>query len=165
PTRGDLGLVASSRPGVAQRAPLRKAGLIFEQDQAFTPFGRTENGGPLLLQPCQTLDRVEMVRDKARPLKRKAQVVQQRTRIMPIVEHDKLAPDQDPDEDRVPTGCLTTYHAGPGLDQLDQACLVPRSQLRRAATTVTVDQAVHAAQQKGLLPGIKTRRAEAPALA
>src|SRR5215470_3470834 len=51
PARGDLGLVARPRPGVAQRAPLRKAGLIFEQDQAFTPLGRTTNGWPLLLQP------------------------------------------------------------------------------------------------------------------
>src|SRR5215510_5041767 len=46
-----------------------------------------------------------------------------------------------------------------------QAFLLPRSPLRRAATTVTVDQAGHAWQQKDLLPGIKTRRAEAPALA
>ena len=43
-------------------------------------------------------------------------VVQQRTHIMPIVEHAKLALDQDPDKDRVPTGCLTTYHEWPGLD-------------------------------------------------
>ena len=34
-----------------------------------------------------------------------------------------------------------------------------------ATTTVTVDQAVHTTQQKGLLPGIETRWAEAPALA
>src|SRR5262245_5560999 len=106
-----------------------------------------------------------MVRDKACLLKRKAQVVQHRTHIMPIVEHAKLAPDQDPDEDRVPTGCLTPDHEWPGLDQLDQAFLLPRRQLWRAATTVTVDQAVHTAQHKSLLPSIETRWTEAPALA
>jgi hypothetical protein len=157
--------VAPPRPGVAQRAPRRTAGLIFEQDQAFTPLGRPENGWPLLLQPRSTLARVEMVRDKTRLVKRKAQVVPQRTHILPIVEHAKLAPDEDPDEHRMPTGCLTTYHEWPGLAQLYQAFLLPRRQLRRAATTVTVDQAVHATQQKGLLPGIETRGAEAPALA
>src|SRR5215468_10941911 len=155
PTRGDLGLVAPPGPRVAQRAPLSKAGLIFEQDQAFTPLGRTENGWPLLLQPRQTLDCVEMVRDKACLLKRKAQVVQHRTHIMLIVEHAKLAPDQDPDEDRVPTGCLTTYHEWSGLDQLAQAFFLPRRQLWRTATTTTVGQTVHATQQKGLLPGIE----------
>src|SRR4029077_17511340 len=70
-----------------------------------------------------------------------------------------------PDEHRVPTSRLTTHDEWSGLNQLDQALLLPRSQLRSAATTVTVDQAVHAAQQKGLLPVIETRRTEAPALA
>src|SRR5712692_1061597 len=106
-----------------------------------------------------------MIGHKASLLKGKAQVVQQRTHILPIVEHAKLAPDQHPDEDRVPTGRLKTHHEWPGLDQFDQACLLSRSQLRSAATPVTIDQAVHAAQQKGLLPVIETSQAEAPALA
>src|SRR5438132_2519523 len=39
PAGGDLGLVAPSGPGVTQRAPLGKAGLIFKQDQTFTTYG------------------------------------------------------------------------------------------------------------------------------
>jgi hypothetical protein len=45
------------------------------------------------------LSGVEMIGHKARLLKGKAQVMEQRTHIMPIVEHAKLAPDQHPDED------------------------------------------------------------------
>ena len=37
PAGGDLGLMSPSGPGVAQRAPLGKAGLIFKQDQTFAP--------------------------------------------------------------------------------------------------------------------------------
>src|SRR5262245_60179076 len=82
---------------------------------------------------------------------------------MTIVEHPELPPDQHPDEDQVPTGRLTTHHEWPGLEQLDQAFLLPWSQLR-SATTVTVAQAGHTAQQKGLLPVIETGGTEAPAL-
>src|SRR5438132_14179835 len=106
-----------------------------------------------------------MVRHKARLLKRKPQIVQQCRHVLAVVEHAKLAPDQHPDDDRVPTVRLKAHHEWPSLAQLDQAFLLPRSQLWSAATTVTVDQAVHAAEQKGLLPVIETRRAEAPALA
>src|SRR5260370_42695789 len=34
--RTDLRLLAAPRPRIAQRAPLRKAGLILKEDQAFT---------------------------------------------------------------------------------------------------------------------------------
>src|SRR4029450_9799984 len=105
-----------------------------------------------------------MIGHKARLLKGKAQMVQQRTHILPIVEYAKLAPDQHPDEDRVPTGRFKTHHEWPGLDQFNQAFLLSRSQLRSAATPVTIDQGVHTTQQKGLLPGIETSQAEAPAL-
>src|SRR5215510_16509496 len=84
---------------------------------------------------------------------------------MTVVEDAKLAPDQHTDEARVPTGRLTAHDERTGLDQLHQAFLVLRSQLGGAATTVPVDHAGHTAQQQGLLPGIETRRAEAPALA
>src|SRR6266581_3886556 len=165
PTRGHLRLVPPSGPRVAERAPLGKTGFIFKKDQTFAPRGRPYNRRPRVLQPGQALGRVEMVRHKACLLKRKAQVVQQCRHIMTIVQHAKLAPDQHPDEDRVPTGGLKTHHEWPGLEQLDQAFLLPRSQLRSAATTMTIDQAVHTAQQQGLLPVIETRQAEAPALA
>src|SRR5262245_20466314 len=103
-----------------------------------------------------------MVRDKARLLKRKPQVMQQRADIMAIVEDAKLAPDQHADYDRVPTGRLTAHHEWTGLDQLHQAFFLPGRQLLWATTAVPVDQAVQAAQQKSFLPVIETRRAEAP---
>src|SRR5215470_2392749 len=164
-TRGDLWLMPPLRPRVTERAPLSKTGFIFKEDQTFAPPGRPEDRRPFVLKPGQALGRVEMVRDKTRLLKRKAQVVQQCTHIMTVIEDAKLAPDQHADEDRVPTGRLTAHDERTGLDQLHQAFLLSRSQLWGAATTVTVDQAVQATQQKGLLPGIETRRAEAPALA
>src|SRR5438309_11766514 len=99
-----------------------------------------------------------MIRYKAGLLKREPQVGPQRTHVLAVVEHAELTPAQHPEEDRVPTGCLKTHHEWPGLDQLDQAFLLPRSQLRSAATTMTRDQAVHTAQQQGLLPGIETRQ-------
>src|SRR5262245_65462008 len=101
-TGGDLRLVPPSCPGVAERAPLSKTGFIFKQDQAFHTFGCPYNRWPLVPQPSQALGGVKMVRHKARLLKRKAQVVQQGTDIVAVVQHPKLTPDQDPDEERVP---------------------------------------------------------------
>src|SRR6266446_4747676 len=60
-TGGHLRLLPSSGPGVAQRAPLGKAGFIFKQDQAPTTLGRPENRWPLVLQPGEALRGVEMV--------------------------------------------------------------------------------------------------------
>src|SRR5262245_16031749 len=128
-TRGHLRLVPTAGPGVAQRAPLRKTGFIFEEDQAFATLGRPDNRRPLVLQPGQALDRVEMVRDKARLLKRTSQGVEQRTPIMPVVEYAELAPNQYAEEDRVPTGRLKTHDERTGLNQLDQAFLLFRRQL------------------------------------
>src|SRR4029450_11736398 len=50
------------------------------------------------------------------------------------------------------------------VNKLYQAFLLTRGQLRRATAAVMIHQAVEAVQQKGLLPGIEARRAEAPAL-
>src|SRR5713101_1281318 len=88
-TGGDLRLLAAARPRVTQGAPLRKAGLIFKQDQPLATLGRTKNRWPLLLKPRQTLGRVEMIRHKMGLLKRKSHVVQQCTDILTIVEHTK----------------------------------------------------------------------------
>ena len=121
--------------------------------------------GHLSLTPSQALGRVEMFRDQTRLLKRRAEVVQQCTPIMTVVEDANLAPAQHADEDRVPTGRLPAHDERTGLEQLHQAFLLLRRQLRGRPLTVPVDQAGQAVQQKGLLPGIETRRAEAPALA
>src|SRR5438552_12431844 len=91
-TGGHLRLVPPSGPGVAERAPLGKTGLIFKQDQPLAPLGRPYNRRSLVLQPGEALGRVEMVRHKARLLERKPQVVQQRADIMAIVEDTKLTP-------------------------------------------------------------------------
>src|SRR5262245_27221079 len=99
-------------------SPLGKAGLVFKQDQAVATSRRPDNRWPLVLKPGETLGRVEMVRHKACLLKRDPQVVQQRTDILPIVEHAKLPPDQHPEEDRGPTGRLTAHHLRASLQQL-----------------------------------------------
>src|SRR5215831_7692909 len=94
----DLRLLAAPRPRVAQRAPLGKTGLILKENQALTSLGGAQNPGPVLLEPVLAPRGVEMIRHKAGLLKRKSQVVQQRTHILAVVEHAKLTPDQYPDE-------------------------------------------------------------------
>src|SRR5262249_55744836 len=163
-TGRDLRLVATARPGITQGAPLRKTRLILEQDQPFATLGRPYNRWPLVLQPRQALGRVEMVRDKARLLKRKPQVVEQRTHIMTVIEDAKLAPNQHPDQDRVPTGRLQAHDEWAGLKQRDQAFPLRGGQLLWAPPAMAIDQAVHAPQQKGLPPVVETGGAEAPAV-
>src|SRR5712691_889874 len=128
-------------------------------------LGSSENGRPLLLKPGEALRRVEMIRHKTGLLKRKPHIVQQCTDIMAIVEDAKLPPDQHADQDRVPTGRLTAHHQRTGLDQLHQAVFLAGRQLLWAPTTVSGDQAVQAAQEKGLLPVVETGYTEPPALA
>ena len=89
---------------------------------------------------------VEMIRHKAGLLKRKPQVVQQRTHVLAVVEHAKLTPDQHPDQDGGPTGRLTAHDERPGLNQLDQALLLARGQLRPATAAMVGGQAVDATQ-------------------
>src|SRR5262249_13031975 len=99
-----LGLLSPLGPGVAQRAPLGKAGLVFKQDQAVATSRRPDNRWPLVLKPGETLGRVEMVRHKACLLKRDPKVEQQRTDILRMVDHPKPPPHTHPEEDRGPTG-------------------------------------------------------------
>jgi hypothetical protein len=75
-------------------------------------------------------------------LKRKAQIVEQRTDIMSVVEHTQLPPDEDADEDRIPTGSLKAYHQRPGIEQLDQAFFLRWGQLLGSTAAVAIDQAV-----------------------
>src|SRR5215831_5932661 len=70
-TRGDLRLPATARPRVTQGAPLRKAGLIFKQDQPLATLGRPYNRRPLLRQPGEARGGVEMIRHKPSFLKGK----------------------------------------------------------------------------------------------
>jgi hypothetical protein len=67
-----------------------------------------------------------MIGDKAGFLKRKAQIMEQRTDIVAVVEHTKLPPDEDANQDRIPTGGLKADHQGPGIEQLDQAFFLRR---------------------------------------
>ena len=75
-TRGHLRLSATARPRVTQGTPLRKAGLIFKQDEPLATRSRPYNRRPLLLQLSQARGRVEMIRHKPGLLKRKPQVVE-----------------------------------------------------------------------------------------
>jgi hypothetical protein len=72
-------------------------------------LGSAQNPGPFLLEPVLAPRGVEMIGHKAGLLKRKPQVMQQRTHILAVVEHAKLTPDQHPEEHGGPTGCLTTH--------------------------------------------------------
>src|SRR5438105_15205408 len=60
-TGRNLGLLAAARPRVAQRAPLRKARLIFKQDQSVATLGSPENRRPLFRKPGEALRLVEMI--------------------------------------------------------------------------------------------------------
>src|SRR5215471_9656050 len=105
-----------------------------------------------------------MIRHKPGLLKGKPQVVEQGTDILAVVEHPKLAPDEHPDEHRVPTSCLTAHDERPSLNQLHQAFFLPGGQFWTATTAMTVDQAVQAVEEKGPLPVVETGGTEAPAL-
>src|SRR5713101_6236816 len=164
-TGGHLRLMAPTCPSVTQRAPLRKTRFILKQNQAFTTLGGTDNRGPFFLQPGLAARGIEVVRHKPGLLKRKPQVVQQRTHILAVVEHTKFAPDQYSDEDRSPTGGLTAHHQWPCLNQLHQALLLLGTQLRSATAAMAIDQAGHPIQQKCLLPVVDTGSTESPALA
>jgi hypothetical protein len=83
---------------------------------------------------------------------------------MAIGEHAKLTPAQHADEHRIPTGRLTAYHQWPGLNELHQAFFLPGCQLCWTTAAMVRDQAAHPVQDKGLLPVIEARWAEAPAL-
>src|SRR5712692_3500963 len=163
-TGGHFGLVAAPRPRVTQGAPLGKTGLIFKEDQTLVTLGGAENRGPCLTAPGLSTCFIEMVRDKTRLLKRKPQIVEQRTHIMAIVEHAELTPDQDAEQDRVPTRCLKADHQWTGLNECDQAFFLVWGQLRSTPTAMLVDEAVHAAEHKGLTPLVETGGAEAPSL-
>src|SRR5678816_2139848 len=120
-TRFDLGLLPTPRPRVTQRAPLRKARLIFKQDQPVATLGATETRRPLLLKPDEALGLVEMIRHKTGLLKRKPHVVPQGTDILAIVEHPELTPDQHPEKAGGPACRLKAHHERSGLNQLDQS--------------------------------------------
>src|SRR3979409_976123 len=69
---GYLGLLSPTRPGITQRAPLGKAGLIFKKNQTVAARGGPQNRGPFLLEPGLTAHDIQMIRDKTGLLKRKA---------------------------------------------------------------------------------------------
>src|SRR5262249_8619769 len=79
-----------------------------------------------------------MVRHKTSLLKRKTQVMQQRTHVLAVVEHAELPPDQHPNEHGGPTGRLTAHDKRTGLNQLDQAFLLTGGQLWATPTAVLV---------------------------
>jgi hypothetical protein len=124
-TGRDRGLLAASGPGGAQRAPLGKSGLILKEKQTPTPLGGAQNRRPFILQPGLTVGGIEMIRYDTRLVKRQSHVVQQRTHVMAVVEDTKLAPDPHPDEDAIPTGCLTAHHEWTGVNQLHHTFLLP----------------------------------------
>src|SRR5215510_10605366 len=57
----DLRLMAAPGPGVTQRTPLGKAGLILKKNQPPTPLGGAQNRRPFVLQPGLTAGGIEMI--------------------------------------------------------------------------------------------------------
>jgi hypothetical protein len=167
PVRVPLGCArgrrATSCPRGAHRAPLGTAGLLLTQDQALTTRGGVQHLWPCLCQPGLAAGHVKMIRHHARFLHRKPHVVPQRTPIMAVGEHAARAPAQDPEEDRVPTGRLTTDHRRAGCNTLGQSFPVLGGQCGRPSTAMAIDHAVRPMQQEVLAPPRDARRAEPPA--
>src|ERR1043166_4782971 len=87
-------LVSPARPGIAQRAPLGKAGLIPKEQESLALAGASQHRGPGLLTPLQALGLIKVIGDKARFLVGKAKVLQQGTDIVGMILHPKLALDE-----------------------------------------------------------------------
>src|SRR5918911_4601456 len=102
-TGGDFGLLAPGGPGIAQRAPLRKAGFITKEQQRLALAGSPYNVRPPGLPPLQTLGLVEVIGHKAGFLIGKSQVVQQGTEVVRMVLDAKVTVDQVLNDRRVPT--------------------------------------------------------------
>ena len=70
-------LLSTSRPGVSERPPLGKAGLIAEQHESFLGAGQSENLRPGLCAPAPPRHFIEMIGHKGRFLKTEAEVLEQ----------------------------------------------------------------------------------------
>ena len=154
--RFDDGLLTDRRPRVAQRAPLRETGFIFKQQQRPGAAGLRQNFRPRLLHPDLSRFFIQVIRHKARFLKREAQVPQQLADVLFIIQHAKLALDQILDQQPTPTARRITCLLRSGGDQLAQAGLLRLRQLGRTAWRGAIRQTRIALQQKGAQPAIHT---------
>ena len=102
PTGLDDGLLAPRRPGVAQGAPLGKAGFVPEEQQGPLCPRPAHQSRPGLLPPDPAALLIKMIRDEAGFLVGEAQVRQQRAEIVHAIEPPELAIDQVLDQRRIP---------------------------------------------------------------
>src|SRR5918994_1757185 len=82
----DLGLLATARPGVGERAPLREGCFIAKEQQSLPLVGEAQNLGPRRGAPPVPLVCIKMSRDEGGFLIAKAQVLQQLRDVEDIVE-------------------------------------------------------------------------------
>src|SRR5262249_11506123 len=85
-TRFDLGLLAAARPRVRERAPLRERRFIAKQQQGLARLGPAQKVWPCGGAPRLAFGFIQMIGDKGRFLKAKAQVFQQLGDVEDVVE-------------------------------------------------------------------------------
>src|SRR5215510_15083200 len=111
-TRLDLGLLAAPCPRVRERAPLRERRFIAKQQQGLSLFGTAQDVWPRRGTPRLPFGFIQMIGDKGRFLKAKAQVLQQLGDVEDVVEDAEAVGNQLLDHGRTPAGT-----AEPRLDR------------------------------------------------
>src|SRR5215468_9535159 len=141
---GHRRLLACGRPRVAPRAPRGNTGLIAQEPQGPSLLGLAQHLGPPALAPLEALGCVEMSRDQAGFLRRKAHILEQcrdgvrRRRHPTVALHEVLHPRRMPASGRL--ACLLWTR----FDPLGQRLSLGLRQLTRSPGRGFVYQAGHA---------------------
>ena len=144
----DERLLPFRRPGVAQGTPLGEPGFIAKENHGALLLRQAHNRWPGLLFPLGPCGFIQVIRDKTCLLKRKIQLVQQRTDVMRMIFHAKGAQDQVLDQDGTPTPRRVARCFWSGFDQGCQLLSLRLRQLGRAAWWFLIGQRHHTAVQE-----------------
>jgi hypothetical protein len=101
------------------------------------------------------LDRVQVIRDEARLLKREPEIGQQDRHVVDVVRDLELPRDDLLDQQGVPTAGLEPRRLRPGGDDLGQPLLLGLGQLRGPTTAPAYAESVHALQEEGMHPAVQ----------
>ena len=145
---GHCGLLALGGPGIAERAPLGKAGFIATQQQRLALPRLAYNARPLPAAPFQPLGLIEMIRDKARLLRGKTQIVEQGRKRMRMIRDTEAALDEVLHHRRVPAARGRARSWWAGFDQGGPLAPLGFGQLAGAARGAFVRQTGQVLQQK-----------------
>ncbi len=146
----DERLLPFRRPGVAQGTPLGETGFIAKENHGVLLLRQAHNRWPGLLFPRGPCGFIQVIRDKTCLLKRKVQLVQQRTDVMWMIFNAKGAQDQVLDQHRTPTPRRVARRFRPSFDQRCQLLSLRLRQLARAAWWFLIRQRHHTAVQEGV---------------